>query len=285
MVRDFFTGQDFLEVDTPIRIPAPAPEPFIAAIPSGDWYLQTSPELSMKRLLAAGYPKIFQICKCFRKEERGKRHLEEFTMLEWYEAGATYHDLMDHCENLFQFISGRLPIDDSIRYREHDIDITPTWERLSVENAFNRYASMLMEEAIKADQFDEIIAFDIEPNLGLEKPTFLYDYPAATCPLASPKPDQPHLAQRFELYIGGLELCNGFTELTDPDEQRRRFTEELDRREKSGEDGYPIPEKFLDDLHMMPEAAGNAMGIDRLVILFARAESIDEVVAFTPEEL
>ncbi len=142
-----------------------------------------------------------------------------------------------------------------------------------------------MEEAIKEDQFDESIAFEIEPNLGLNKPTFLYDYPATTCPLASPKPDQPHLAQRFELYIGGLELCNGFTELTDPAEQRRRFTEELARRKKSGEDVYPMPEKFLDDLHLMPEAAGNAMGIDRLVMLFAEAESIDEVVAFTPEEL
>jgi lysyl-tRNA synthetase class 2 len=239
----------------------------------------------MKRLLAAGYPKIFQICKCFRKEERGKRHLEEFTMLEWYEAGATYMDLMAHCESLFQFISDRLTLDNGIRYRGYDIKISSPWERLSVKDAFIRYSSSTMEEATQSDTFDEIIAFDIEPNLGLTKPTFLYDYPASTCPLASPKPDQPHLAQRFELYIGGLELCNGFTELTDPDEQRHRFTEELARREKSGEDGYPMPEKFLDDLHMMPTAAGNAMGLDRLVMLFARAESIDDVVAFTPEEL
>ena len=243
----------------------------------------------MKRLLAAGYPKIFQICKCFRKEERGKRHLEEFTMLEWYEAGANYLDLMAHCESLFQFISDslpdRLPIDDGIRYRGHKIDITPTWERLSVKDAFIRYSSLTMEEAIQTDKFDETIAFDIEPNLGLTKPTFLYDYPATTCSLASPKPDQPYLAQRFELYISGLELCNGFTELTDPDEQRRGFTEELTRREKSGEDVYPMPEKFLDDLHLMPAAAGNAMGLDRLIMLFAQTESIDEVVAFTPEEL
>ena len=285
MVRDFFSGHNFLDVDTPIRIPAPAPEPFIAAHPAGDWYLQTSPELNMKRLLAAGYPKIFQICKCFRKEERGKRHLEEFTMLEWYEAGATYHELMAHCESLFQFISDRLPIDDGIRYRGHNIDITPPWERLSVEDAFIRYSSLTMDAAIQADQFDESIAFNIEPNLGLNKPTFLYDYPAITCPLAAPRPDQPHLAQRFELYIGGLELCNGFTELTDPDEQRRRFAEELNQRQNTGQEVYPMPEKFLDDLHLMPEAAGNAMGIDRLIMLFAEAGSIDEVVAFTPEEL
>jgi lysyl-tRNA synthetase class 2 len=239
----------------------------------------------MKRLLAAGYPKIFQICKCFRKEERGKRHLEEFTMLEWYEAEATYHDLMKHCENLFRFISERMSLDDGIRYKGRRIDILPPWERLSVADAFLRYSSLTMDAAIQADKFDEIIAFDIEPNLGLDKPVFMYDYPAITCPLAAPRPDQPHLAQRFELYINGLELCNGFTELTDPDEQRRRFTEELARREKSGEDVYPMPEKFLDDLHLMPEAAGNALGLDRLIMLFADAESIDEVVAFTPEEL
>jgi len=284
-VRDFFTSRQFLEVDTPILIPAPAPEPFIAAIPSGNWYLQTSPELSMKRLLAAGYPKIFQICKCFRREERGKRHLEEFTMLEWYDSGATYHDLMKHCETLFLFICGILPLENGIRYRRHYTDMTPPWERLSVEDAFIRYASLTMQDAIKSNKFDEIIAFDIEPNLGLNKPTFLYDYPAETCPLAAPRQDLPHLAQRFELYIGGLELCNGFTELTDSDEQRRRFAEELARRKDSGADVYPMPEKFLDDLHLMPEAAGNALGLDRLVMLFTDAESIDEVVAFTPEEL
>ncbi len=284
-VRDFFTHHHFLEIDTPIRIPAPAPEPFIAALPAGDWYLQTSPELCMKQLLAAGHSKIFQICKCFRKEERGSRHLEEFTMLEWYEAGAAYHDLMNRCETLFLFICNILQIEKGIRYRRHYTDMTPPWERLSVEDAFIRYASLTMQDAIKSDQFDEIIAFDIEPNLGLDKPIFLYDYPATTCPLAAPRPDQPHLAQRFELYINGLELCNGFTELRDPDEQRRRFTEELTRRQNTGQAVYPMPEKFLDDLHLMPEAAGNALGLDRLVMLFADAASIDEVVAFTPEEL
>ncbi len=284
-VRDFFTSRHFLDVDTPVRIPAPAPEPFIAAHPAGDWYLQTSPELCMKRLLSAGFPKIFQICKCFRREERGKRHLEEFTMLEWYEAGATYRDLMDHCEHLFQFIATALPVDGGIRYKERRIDLSPSWERLSVEEAFIRYSSSTMDEAVRADTFDEIIAFDIEPRLGMDKPVFLYDYPAAACPLAAPRPDRPNIAQRFELYIGGLELCNGFTELTDPDEQRRRFAEELARRQNSGQDITPMPEKFLDDLYLMPPAAGNALGLDRLIMLFADSESIDEVVAFTPEEL
>ncbi len=284
-MRDFFTAQHFLEVDTPIRIPAPAPEPFIAAHPAGDWYLQTSPELCMKRLLSAGYPKIFQVCKCFRREERGKRHLEEFTMLEWYEAGATYQDLMDRCEKLFQFIGKALPTADNINCRGRRIDISSPWERLSVADAFMQYSSLSMQEAIISEQFDEIIAFEIEPHLGISKPVFLYDYPAATCSLAAPRPDHPHLAQRFELYIGGLELCNGFTEQTNPEKQRRGFAEELARRQNTGQDVYPMPEKFLDDLHLMPEAAGNALGLDRLIMLFAEAESIDEVVAFTPEEL
>lgn len=284
-VRDFFTCRDFLEIDTPVRIPAPAPEPYIMAHPAGGWYLQTSPELCMKRMLCAGFPKIFQICKCFRKEERGSRHLEEFTMLEWYQAGATYHDLMAHCELLFGFIQAALSSDCGIRYKKHRIDITPPWERLSVSDAFGRYGSLTVDEAIRTNQFDEMTAFEIEPNLGLRKPVFLYDYPAAACSLAAPRPDRPHLAQRFELYVAGLELCNGFTEQTNPDEQRRLFDEELTRRRAAGEDITPMPERFLNDLHRMPAAAGNALGLDRLVMLFAGADRIDDVVAFPPETL
>lgn len=284
-VRDFFTGLGFLEVETPLRIPAPAPEPFISAHTSGAWYLQTSPELCMKRLLAAGFPKIFQICKCFRREERGRRHLEEFTMLEWYGAGATYFDLMDQTEGLFQFILAALPAESAIQRNGRSIDFTPPWDRLSVTEAFEKFAPMSVAEALAADRFDEIIAFDIEPRLGPDKPVFLYDYPAGACTLAAPCPDRPDLAQRFELYIAGLELCNGFTELTDPNEQRRRFSEELARRRDLGQDISPMPEKFLDDLRRMPPAAGNALGLDRLIMLMAGIEAIDGVVAFTPEEL
>ena len=284
-VRDYFTSRNFLEVETPLLIPAPAPEPFIIAQTAGDGYLQTSPELCMKRLMAAGYPKLFQICKCFRKGERGKRHLEEFSMLEWYEARADYRDLMRHCEALFRCIGDRLGTNGRLHYKNRQIDLSLPWERMSVGAAFDRYAPMTMEAALASDQFDEMIAFEIEPQLGNHSPVFLYDYPAAACPLAAPRPDQPHLAQRFELYVAGLELCNGFTELTDPAEQRRRFAEELERRKQSSEPVTPMPETFLDDLARMPPAAGNALGLDRLVMLFADAHSIDEVVAFTPEEL
>ncbi len=285
LIRDYFTEQDFLEVDTPIRIPAPAPEPYIFPQPAGSWYLQTSPELCMKRLLAAGFPKIFQICKCFRMEERGQRHLPEFTMLEWYEAGSTYTRLMERCEALFDFIRKALNLPENLHYKGQAINLSTPWERLTVAGAFNRYAPISMDTAMRTGAFDETIAFDIEPNLGTSRPVFLYDYPASTCGLAAPKPEAPHLIERFELYIGGLELCNGFTELTDPVAQRRHFAAELENRRQNHLPSLPMPEKFLDDLHFMPPAAGNALGIDRLIMLFAGSESIDGVVAFTPEEL
>lgn len=284
-VRDFFTSQGFLDVDTPIRIPAPAPEPYIFPQSAGSWYLQTSPELCMKRLLSAGYEKIFQICKCFRRDERGGRHLPEFTMLEWYEAGATYVDLMDRCELLVDFIRcgpGRPEIPS---YKGHAVDLSPPWERLTVADAFDRYAPVSMDTAMAAGTFDEIIGIEIEPRLGISRPVFLYDYPAATCSLAATKPGAPDLIERFELYIGGLELCNGFTELTDAGAQRRHFQMELERRSQQGLPVLPMPEKFLEALRLMPPAAGNALGLDRLVMLFAGAERIDEVTAFVPEDL
>jgi len=284
-VREFFTCQGFLEVDTPIRIPAPAPEPYISPQPAGDWYLQTSPELCMKRLLAAGFPKIFQICKCFRSKERGHRHLPEFTMLEWYEAGSTYTDLMDRCEALFDFIRRELDLSKSISYKGQTIDLSSPWERLTVAESFRRYASISMNTAMTTGAFDQTIAFDIEPNLGTSRPVFLYDYPAVTCGLAAPKPNVPDLIERFELYINGLEICNGFTELTDAALQRKHFEAEMENRAQNHLPKLSMPEKFLDDLHFMPAAAGNALGLDRLIMLFANADTIDEVVAFTPEAL
>jgi len=239
----------------------------------------------MKQLLAAGYPKIFQICKCFRENERGKKHLLEFTMLEWYEAGATYFDLMKHCELLFQWISNHLKKTGQLSYQSCQINIMPPWPRISVAEAFSKFASTDLETAITNNNFDEAIAFEIEPRLGIDHPVFLYDYPAATCPLAEVKPDNPDFAQRFELYMAGLELCNGFTELTDPDTQRERFEQEIKSRRSSGQEIYPMPENFLTALSDMPPAAGNALGIDRLVMLFADTNKIDDVVSFIPEEL
>ena len=284
-VRQFFTENDYLEVETPIRIPAPAPEAHIDAQPSGDWCLQTSPELFMKRLLVVGYPRIFQICKCFRRGERGRRHLPELTLLEWYTAGADYNGMMTQCEALIGAVGRLAGPGDVLRYQGKEIDLAPPWTRLTVAEAFGRFTSVSVEQALTEDRFDEVMGLDVEPQLGIDKPVFLYDYPAACGALARLKPQDRRLAERFELYVGGLELCNAFTELTDPSEQRLRFEKEREARRRTGKAVYPMPEKFLSALKDMPAAAGNALGLDRLVMLFADTAEIDDVVAFTPEEL
>jgi lysyl-tRNA synthetase class 2 len=284
-VRQFFYERDYLEIETPCRVPVIAPEAHIDAEISGGWFLHTSPELCMKRLLAAGYPRIFQICKCFRAKERGPKHLPEFTLLEWYGAGMDYFDMMAECENLLRFVARELGSEDVLVYQGRSIDLTPPWEHLTVAEAFDLYALQSLEEALLNDRFDETIAFEIEPHLGNEKPLFIYDYPAEKGALARLKPENPHVAQRFELYVCGIELCNAFSELVDPREQRRRFEIDGQVRAASGKKAYPMPEKFLQALGDMPPAAGNALGLDRLVMLFADAAQIDDVVAFTPEEL
>jgi lysyl-tRNA synthetase class 2 len=275
----------YLEVETPCRLPAPIPEAHIDPVPSGRWVLHSSPEIFMKRLLAQGYPRIFQICRCFRDRERGQRHLPEFTLLEWYRAGATYRDLMTDCERLFQHVASALNTGDRIRYQGTIVDLTSPWEQLSVSEAFERFSTISLEKALSENCFDEVIAFEIEPRLGSHKPVFLHDYPSAHAALARRKPGNSGTAERFELYIAGMEFCNGFTELTDPAEQRNRFQEEIRVREAMGKPSYPIPEKFLKDLAAMPDAAGNALGLDRMVMLFADAPAIDQVVAFTPENM
>ena len=283
-IRRFFNAQGYLEVETPVRIPAPAPEANIDAQVSGNWFLQTSPELCMKQLLAAGYNKIFQICKCFRKQERGSTHLPELTMLEWYNSGQNYLDLMDQCEQLILFLLTELDFGESLVYQGKTIDLKTPWKRLSVNRAFSTYASMTINEAVTCNCFDEMLVDQIEPRMGVN-PIFLYDYPASQAALARMKPGEAPFAERFELYIGGLELCNAFSELTDPAEQRLRFNAERNARDATGKRVYPLPEKFLNTLADVPDAAGNALGIDRLVMLFADTKTIDDVVAFTPEEL
>lgn len=280
-VRKFFREKGYLEVETPFRIPAPAPETQIDAIDSRGWFLQTSPEICMKRMLAAGYRRIFQICRCWRDGERGARHLSEFTMLEWYRAGADYLALMEETEALVRSAAGTT----RISYRGLSIELEPPWERISVDEAFRRFAGTGAAEALSAGSFDEIMVERIEPNLGLARPAFLYDYPAPLGALARLKEENPGVAERFELYIGGLEIANAFSELTDAEEQRARFEAEAAERAASGRKGYPLPEKFLASLPQMPESAGIALGLDRLVMVLLDADSIDDVVAFTTEEL
>jgi len=284
-IRTFFQENGFLEVETPIRIPAPAPELHIEAIATDGWFLHTSPELCMKRLLSAGHTKIFQIEKCFRAQERGRHHLPEFTLLEWYQADADYVQIMNQTEAMVRRVARRLNNSETISYQGKAIDLSPPWHRVSVPAAFGKYAATTMEDALDADRFDEVMVNEIEPKLGFDKPVFLFDYPAQRGALAKLKAGNPKLAQRFELYLFGLELCNAFTELTAPADQRARFEHELPPRHKLGKPRTPMPEPFLEALSSMPEAAGIAFGLDRLVMIFADTDKIDAVVTFTPESL
>jgi elongation factor P--(R)-beta-lysine ligase len=284
-IRDFFTGNLYLEVETPIVCPSIIPESQIDPVTSEGRYLQASPELCMKRLLAKGFNKIFQICKCFRKNERGLHHLSELTLLEWYAKNDTYLDLMDQCQELIKFIATQLHLDNQIKYQDKIINLNQPWQKLTVQQAFVLYADRSLNDALSEGSFDEIISFQIEPRLGNTSPCFLYDYPASLASLAQLLPGNPEVAQRFEFYMAGIELANGFTELTDPVEQRSRFEIENKIRRSQKKTVSPLPEKFLTDLKKIPNAAGIALGIDRLAMIFCNAGSIDDVVAFTPESL
>lgn len=284
-IRRFFIEHDYLEVETPCLIPAPPPEPHIDAMSSGALYLHTSPELCMKRLLAAGYPKIFQISRCFRHGERGNLHLPEFTLLEWYQVGIDYIGLMEECERLISSVSQDIGTGQRIEYMGMQIDLKGPWEKMSVNEAFDRYAHLALERALEQGSFDKIMVEEVEPRLGMTTPTFLYDYPAPLAALARLKKENPGLAERFEIYIAGLELANGFSELVDVKEQRERFEEHQKQRISLGKHIYPMPERFLKSLEQMPEAAGIALGVDRFVMILAGRSKIDDVVTFTPEEL
>ncbi|OEU49081.1 MAG: EF-P lysine aminoacylase GenX [Desulfuromonadales bacterium C00003096] len=281
IIRSFFMAREYLEIETPHRLPGNAPEAHIDAVTSNGWFLQTSPELCMKRLLAAGYEKLFQICRCWREGERGQYHLPEFTMLEWYAADCDYRRLMDECEILLRALVPQ----ENFTYQGEVIDLSGPFERLTVIEAFARYATLGLTEALETGRFEELLTQEIEPHLGRDRPSFLIEYPSELAALARLHPERPQVAERFELYIAGIELANAFSELTDPEEQRRRFAADEAERRADGKPPYPVPEKFLTELATMPEAAGIALGLDRLVMLLTDATTIDEVVTFSPELL
>ena len=261
-IRAFFDARGFTEVETPVRIPAPAPEPHIDCPPSGDWFLRASPELQMKKLLAAGLERIYQIGPCFREGEKGRRHNPEFTMLEWYRAHADYAQIAVDAEELLGKVlwprgSAALP-------------------RMTVREAYLRWAGWDPVEAWDQDRFGFDMATKIEPNLP-KGPLFLMDYPAPAASLARLRADDPRVAERWELYVDGLELANAFTELTDPVEQRRRFESARAERRALGEAEYPLDEEFLDALARMPPSGGVALGVDRLVMLACGVRDISDV--------
>ncbi len=288
-VRSFFLSRSYLEVDTPVRLPVLIPEAEIMPVASGDWFLQTSPELCMKRLLAGGCTRLFQICHCFRQGERGRLHQEEFTMLEWYRTGWSYIELMAECEQMVRAAAGlsveKVEGEILLRWAGWEISLASPWQRLSVEDAFQRYAGISAAHAAECGEFDRILVEKIEPELGWQRPVFLYDYPLSLASLARPKAGEAAVAERFELYIGGVELANGFSELTDAGIQRQRFAVEI--RKGGGEEGArsKMPEKFLHALSDLPDCAGIALGLDRLLMLIVGAQDIAEVLPFSADEL
>lgn len=282
-VRHFFIEKGYLEVETPLWVPAPIPEAHIDPLEAGSGYLQASPELSMKRLLAAGSGPIFQITKAFRKGERGAKHIPEMTLLEWYTPHADYESLMVDCQGLFCRIARDLGMGSSIEVKGEPLYLDRPFRRLTVAEAYALYGSLTVAEALAQDRFDEVMGLEVEPKLGGDTPVILCDYPAPMAALARRKAADPSVAERFELYVNGLELANGFTELTDPVEQRQRFEAEVALRQRLGKSTWPLPEDFLTDLATMPPAAGIALGMDRLAMLFCGSETIDEVLAFPPE--
>jgi lysyl-tRNA synthetase class 2 len=315
-VRDFFCREGFLEVETPNMVRLPGMEPYLdpikVALPFGgikrDAYLTTSPEYAMKKILAAGFPKIFQICKSFRGgEEADRLHNPEFTILEWYRTEADYKDVMADTENLFLHILRSIfpekpgAEENLIVYQNKKIDLSLPWPRLTVREAFEKYAKMNLDDnltleamAVSAkakgyvvsqdDRFDDIFfkifLNEIEPNFDQARPVILYDWPAQLAALSRRKTDDPRYAERFEVYAGGLELGNAFSELSDSDEQRDRLTEERDLRKKIGKEIYDIDEDFLLAIRDMPKSGGIAMGVDRMVMLFTDAKSMEEVSFF-----
>lgn len=283
--RSCLSQKGYLEVETPYIVPAPAPELHIEPIAVQGGYLHTSPEICMKRLFAAGYERIFQICKCFRSAERGNNHLPEFTMLEWYRAGIDYKGLMADCEELVAQVVLEVTSGYVIRYMGQEIDFGLPWPKLSVHEAFRMYCDRDVMEAVEEGVFEELLVEKVEPHLGRRKPTFLYDYPAPMAAMARRKKENPEVEERFELYVAGLELANGFSELNDSVEQRERLEREMIEREKMGKNTFPMPERFLEAVGYMPNGAGIALGIDRFVMLLTDKQDIKEVVAFSPEEL
>jgi lysyl-tRNA synthetase class 2 len=280
-IRDFFQTSDFLEVETPVRIPTPALELHIDAEPSGAAFLRTSPELHMKRLLAAGYARIFQIGPCFRHGERGPLHHPEYSMLEWYRAGVDYQAILADAEALVAAAARAVRGALTVTRGRQTIDLTPPWPRLDVRTLYVQHAGWDPVAQFDDDRFHQDLVARIEPALPRDRPVVLMDYPAPAAALARLKPNQPSVAERWELYIDGVEIANAFSELTDAVEQRQRFEEWSRLRREQHRGTYPLDEDFLDALAAgMPPAGGAALGMDRLVMILGGFASLDEVLPF-----
>jgi lysyl-tRNA synthetase class 2 len=281
-IRAFFRKEGFLEVETPLLVPQAAPEQFIAPFTVNGWFLSTSPEMHMKRLLAAGYGNVFQITHCFRKGERGRLHNPEFTMLEWYRVDAGYLQIIEDTEKLVRTVAGDLGLGTTIRYQGEDIELARPWPRTTVGEAFRKSAGWDPVLRLDPERFDLDLVDKVMPGFSKSRPTVMLDYPAANASMARLKPGDLEVAERAEVFIGGLELANAYTELTDATEMEKRFREVIEET-GDGEGHRPLPRRFLKAMADLPACGGIALGVDRLVMLLCDAASIDEVVAFPRE--
>lgn len=292
-IGKFFDSRAFIEVDTPAMVPSPGLDVHLDAFEVGTRqgeaprWLITSPEYQMKRVLAGGLPRIYQLARCFRRDEQGSWHQPEFTMLEWYRAFAGSAEVMRDTEELVANVATTLGGSATLVVRGARIDATPPWERLRVDEAFERYAGIRVTDVLPDEErFFRILIEQIEPKLGRERPVFLTHWPASMASLARLVPDEPACADRFEAYVGGIELCNGFGELIDPVEQRARLVRDQQARVQAGRPAYPIDECFLGALEEgLPPCGGNALGFDRLLMLVLGVDDIDEVLAISAERL
>lgn len=314
-LRDWFLAQDFVEVEAGQLQLSPGNETHLHGLkvallhPDGSkqpYFLHTSPEFACKKLIAAGEHAVFDFARVFRDRERGALHAPEFTMLEWYRTHAPLERLMEDCADLLA-LAARTGGSDTLRFRGLEADPFLPPARLSVPEAFDRFCGIdllattpdgepdrqalaqavqkagirIAEDDSWSDLFSRVLVEKIEPHLGIGRATILYDYPVHEAALARRKANEPQLAERFELYACGVELANGFGELTDPVEQRARFTADMEIKQQIYGETYPIDEDFLDAIALMPPTAGIALGFDRLVMLVLAAPRIDDVL-WTP---
>ncbi len=295
-LRAYFDEQDFVEVETPLRVFSPGQEVHLEAIAAEEGrFLITSPEYHMKRLVAAGAGRIYQVTRAFRAGERGPHHQPEFTIVEWYRAGEPLAAIAADCEALVRAVAAAVG-----HPREEPFERTTVRalfaQLAGIELQGDEPAAALAAKASAAgvslgsatawdDVFFQVFLDRIEPALAGGRPTFVFDWPAPLAALARRKPEDPRLAERFELYAGGLELANAFGELTDPVEQRARFVEESETRRQRGRTVYPIDEKLLSALAHMPPTSGVALGFDRLLMFVLGLPDIREVLAFPDEDI
>lgn len=282
-VRAWFEAEGFTEVEPTVLVSSPGAEVHVDAFESGGRYLHTSPEFAMKKLLAGGEEKIFFLGKCWRRGETGPLHAEEFTMLEWYRAGAPYEHVMDDCVALARLAAEATGIE-AFCWKGVVCNPMAKAQRITVRDAFLRYnpEARIAPPPASSDEFSKKLVRDIEPNLGSPALTLMHEYPISEAALARRGAHDASVAERFELYACGVELANGFGELTDPTEQRARLIEAMDEKEKRYGKRWPIDEDFLAALAHMPPASGVALGFDRLVMLATGARHINDVL-WTPQ--